>query len=109
MSLMLSGVDKRTGQRLDDRQIRDETITFLIAGHETTSGLLSFATYALLNNPDVLEKCYAEVDRVLGPDLSVKPTYAQVNQLPYIAQSPRRRRCGCGRPRRPSSGRSRTP
>jgi cytochrome P450 / NADPH-cytochrome P450 reductase len=86
MSLMLSGVDKRTGQRLDDRQIRDETITFLIAGHETTSGLLSFATYALLNNPDVLEKCYAEVDRVLGGDLSVKPTYAQVNQLTYIAQ-----------------------
>ncbi len=86
MSLMLSGVDKRSGQRLDDRQIRDETITFLIAGHETTSGLLSFATYALLNNPDVLEKCYAEVDRVLGSDLSVKPTYQQVNQLTYVAQ-----------------------
>ena len=86
LSFMLSGIDKKTGQRLDDTQIRDETITFLIAGHETTSGLLSFATYALLNNPDVLEKAYAEVDRVLGPDPSVKPTYAQVNQLTYVAQ-----------------------
>jgi cytochrome P450/NADPH-cytochrome P450 reductase len=86
LSFMLSGVDKKTGQRLDDAQIRDETITFLIAGHETTSGLLSFATYALLNNPGVLEKAYAEVDRVLGPDPSVKPTYAQVNQLTYVAQ-----------------------
>ena len=40
----------------------------------TTSGLLSFATYFLLSNPDVLEKAYDEVDRVLGSDLSVKPT-----------------------------------
>ena len=53
---MLQGVDKQTGQRLDDTQIRDETIIFLIAGHETTSGLLSFAVYALLNNPEALAK-----------------------------------------------------
>jgi cytochrome P450/NADPH-cytochrome P450 reductase len=86
LNYMLNGVDKKTGQRLDDRNIRDETITFLIAGHETTSGLLSFATYALLNHPDVLQKTYAEVDRVLGPDPSVKPTYAQVNKLTYISQ-----------------------
>lgn len=86
LNFMLQGVDKKTGQRLSDEQIRDETIIFLIAGHETTSGMLSFATYALLNNPDVLAKAYEEVDRVLGPDTSVKPTYAQVNQLTYITQ-----------------------
>ncbi|BAT61360.1 putative bifunctional P-450/NADPH-P450 reductase 2 [Variibacter gotjawalensis] len=86
LNFMLQGVDKKTGQRLSDEQIRDETIIFLIAGHETTSGMLSFATYALLNNPDVLAKAYAEVDRVLGGDISVKPTYAQVNQLTYIGQ-----------------------
>lgn len=86
LSFMLQGIDKKTGQRLDDTQIRDETIIFLIAGHETTSGLLSFAVYALLNNPDVLAKAYAEVDRVLGPDPSVKPTYAQVTQLTYVQQ-----------------------
>ena len=77
-----------TGQRLDDIQIRDETIIFLIAGHETTSGLLSFAVYALLNHPEVLAKAYEEVDRVLGPDTSAKPTYQQVNQLNYIAPDP---------------------
>jgi cytochrome P450/NADPH-cytochrome P450 reductase len=86
LNYMLAGVDKRTGQRLDDIQIRDETIIFLIAGHETTSGLLSFAIYALLNHPQVLANAYAEVDRVLGPDMAVKPTYAQVNQLKYITQ-----------------------
>ena len=61
-------------------------ITFLIAGHETTSGLLSFVIYELLRNPDVLARAYEEVDRVFGSDLSVKPTYEQVNQLKYITQ-----------------------
>ena len=46
---MLSGVDRKTGERLDDLNIRYQVITFLIAGHETTSGLLSFAVYYLLN------------------------------------------------------------
>ncbi len=87
LSYMLSGVDRKTGERLDDLNIRYQVITFLIAGHETTSGLLSFATYALLNNPQVLMKAYEEVDQVLGsPATTSKPSYAQVNQLHYITQ-----------------------
>jgi cytochrome P450 / NADPH-cytochrome P450 reductase len=86
LSYMLAGVDKKTGERLDDVNIRYQVLTFLIAGHETTSGLLSFATYFLLNNPDVLARAYQEVDRVLGSDPSARPTYAQVNQLGYISQ-----------------------
>ena len=86
LSCMLSGVDKKTGEQLDDVNIRHQVITFLIAGHETTSGLLSFATYALLNNPAVLAKAQAEVDRVLGPDPTAKPTYKQVNELRYVTQ-----------------------
>jgi cytochrome P450/NADPH-cytochrome P450 reductase len=86
LGYMLSGVDKKSGERLDDLNIRYQIITFLIAGHETTSGLLSFAIYALLNNPHVLAKAYEEVDRVLGPDPSRTPTYAQVNQLSYVSQ-----------------------
>ena len=86
LNFMISGVDKQTGQRLDDTQIRDETIIFLIAGHETTSGLLSFAVHALINHPEVLAKAYAEVDSVLGPDPSIRPTYQQVNKLTYISQ-----------------------
>ena len=86
LSYMLSGVDRKTGERLDDLNIRYQIITFLIAGHETTSGLLSFAIHALLNNPHVLARAYEEVDRVLGPDPTVRPTYAQVNQLVYVSQ-----------------------
>ena len=63
---MLTGVDKQTGEGLPDENIRAQCITFLIAGHETTSGLLSFAIYFLLNNPDVLARARAEVDEVFG-------------------------------------------
>ena len=83
---MLSGVDRQSGERLDDVNIRYQMNTFLIAGHETTSGMLSFAVYFLLNNPHVLQKAYAEVDRVLGRDVNAKPTAQQVNQLVYIGQ-----------------------
>ena len=81
---MLSGVDKQTGTQLDDLNIRYQINTFLIAGHETTSGLLSYALYALLKNPDVLAKARAEVDRVFAGVEA--PTYAQVTQLHYINQ-----------------------
>ena len=86
LGAMMTGVDRATGQQLDDVNIRYQINTFLIAGHETTSGLLSCTLYALLKHPEVLKKAYEEVDRVLGPDTDAKPTYQQVTQLTYITQ-----------------------
>jgi cytochrome P450/NADPH-cytochrome P450 reductase len=86
LNAMLTGVDKQTGERLDDRNIRYQMITFLIAGHETTSGLLSFAIFFLLKHPNLLAHAYEEVDRVLGRDPRIQPTYQQVKQLTYVAQ-----------------------
>ncbi|HKO70053.1 MAG TPA: cytochrome P450 [Bradyrhizobium sp.] len=86
LAAMMTGVDRATGEQLDDLNIRYQINTFLIAGHETTSGLLSCALYALLKHPDVLKKAYQEVDRVLGPDINVRPTYQQVTQLTYVTQ-----------------------
>jgi cytochrome P450 / NADPH-cytochrome P450 reductase len=81
---MLSGVDKQTGERLTDENIRAQCTTFLIAGHETTSGLLSFAIYYLLKQPDVLERARAEVRQVLGT--TAQPTFEQVTRLRYVRQ-----------------------
>jgi cytochrome P450/NADPH-cytochrome P450 reductase len=86
LSEMLSGEDRQTGEQLDDTNIRYQILTFLIAGHETTSGALSFSLYALIKHQDILARAYAEVDRVLGDDLSIKPAYEQVRQLTYLAQ-----------------------
>jgi cytochrome P450 / NADPH-cytochrome P450 reductase len=86
LAAMMTGVDRSTGEQLDDVNIRYQINTFLIAGHETTSGLLSYTLYALLKHPDILKKAYEEVDRVLGPDVNAKPTYQQVTQLTYVTQ-----------------------
>src|SRR3979411_133900 len=86
LGAMMTGVDRSTGEQLDDVNIRYQINTFLIAGHETTSGLLSCTLYALLKHPELLKKAYREVDRVLGPDTDARPTYQQVTQLTYITQ-----------------------
>jgi cytochrome P450/NADPH-cytochrome P450 reductase len=86
LGAMMTGVDRSSGEQLDDVNIRYQINTFLIAGHETTSGLLSCTLYALLKHPEVLKRAYEEVDRVLGPDVNAKPGFQQVTQLTYITQ-----------------------
>jgi cytochrome P450/NADPH-cytochrome P450 reductase len=86
LSLMLTGADPATGEKLSDENIRYQIITFLIAGHETTSGLLSFTLQYLIKHPAVLKRAYAEVDEVFGADLDSPPTLAQVGRLSYIRQ-----------------------
>src|SRR6476620_7745396 len=86
LSCMLTGVDKRTGEKLSDDNIIAQCITFLVAGHETTSGLLSFAISYLIKHPEVVARAQEEVDRVLGTDTSVLPTYQQVQGLTYVNQ-----------------------
>ena len=83
---MLNGVDKQTGERLDVVNIRYQILTFLIAGHETTSGLLSFAIYLLLKNPEALAKATEEVDQVFETAPDSSPTQAQVRRLNYVRQ-----------------------
>ncbi|WP_331743442.1 cytochrome P450 (plasmid) [Streptomyces sp. NBC_01136] len=82
LGLMLEATDPETGKLLADDNVRDQVVTFLIAGHETTSGLLSFATYSLMRNPHVLAQAYAEVDRLLPGD--TVPDYDTIMQLDVI-------------------------
>ena len=86
LSAMLTGVDKQTGEKLSDDNIVAQCQTFLIAGHETTSGLLSFAISFLIKHPEVVARAQEEVDRVLGTDTSLLPTYQQVQGLTYVNQ-----------------------
>lgn len=81
LNAMLFGKDPKTGQRLSDDNIMNNMITFLIAGHETTSGLLSFATYYLLKNPETFRKAQEEVDAVVGKGTV---TFQHMSKLPYV-------------------------
>ncbi|HEY1100529.1 MAG TPA: cytochrome P450, partial [Myxococcota bacterium] len=83
LNLMLTAVDPQTGETLDDVNIRYQLVTFLIAGHETTSGLLSFAVHLLLENPAILQRARAHVDDVLGDDV---PRFEHIAQLGYVDQ-----------------------
>jgi len=78
LGIMLHTPHPETGERLDDLNIRHQILTFLVAGHETTSGALSFALYYLSRDPAVLAKAQAEVDQVIGPDRDAEPTFEQV-------------------------------
>ncbi|MGW0804506.1 bifunctional cytochrome P450/NADPH--P450 reductase [Nonomuraea sp. NPDC002799] len=82
LGLMLEAADPQSGARLSDENIRNQVLTFLIAGHETTSGLLSFALYNLLREPHLLARAYDEVDRLLPGD--EPPAYEQIMKLDVI-------------------------
>ncbi|MCY9783502.1 cytochrome P450 [Nocardiopsis sp. EMB25] len=83
---MLHTPDPVTGELLDDVNIRNQVITFLIAGHETTSGALSFALHYLTKHPEVLARAQAEVDALWGDTDRPEPTHADVGRLPYVRQ-----------------------
>jgi len=51
---------------MSDQQLRDEVITLLLAGHETTALNLSWTWYLLAQNPEAEQKLHAELDAVLG-------------------------------------------
>ncbi|MDI3422568.1 cytochrome P450 [Streptomyces luteolus] len=79
---MLEVAHPETGERLTAENIRRQVITFLVAGHETTSGALSFALHYLARNPEVLARAQDEVDRVwAGKD---EPAYEDVARLRYL-------------------------
>ncbi|EFL43010.1 LOW QUALITY PROTEIN: bifunctional P-450/NADPH-P450 reductase, partial [Streptomyces griseoflavus Tu4000] len=79
---MLETAHPETGERLSSENVRRQVITFLVAGHETTSGALSFALHYLSRHPDVAARARAEVDRVWGDGEA--PGYEQVARLRYV-------------------------
>ena len=66
--------------RMTHRQVRDEIVTLLLAGHETTAVTLSWTLYLLSQYPDIEARLHAEVDRVLG---GRAPTAADAAELQY--------------------------
>ncbi|MFE2141516.1 bifunctional cytochrome P450/NADPH--P450 reductase [Streptomyces sp. NPDC059456] len=86
LGLMLNSPHPRSGEVLDEANIRNQVITFLIAGHETTSGALSFALYHLMKNPAVLHLAQAETDALWGDDPDPEPSFEDIGRLRYVRQ-----------------------
>ena len=84
LGIMLNVAHPETGEKLSLRNIRHQILTFLVAGHETTSGALSFALYYLARNPECLAKAAEEADEILGDDPDAMPAFDQVSKFRYI-------------------------
>ncbi|TCD65595.1 hypothetical protein EIP91_002442 [Steccherinum ochraceum] len=81
LHLMMTGKDKETGLGLPDDNIKFNLLTFLIAGHETTSGMLTFSLYYLLKNPEAMRRLREEIDEKIGD----RPMVVEdVHKLPYL-------------------------
>lgn len=106
LDTMLSATDPRTGERLSDENVRYQLVTFLIAGHETTSGLLTFTVYELLRNPEILARAATTSTRCSATGRRGSRTWPASATSTRSSRSP----YGCGRPRpRSPCSPSRTP
>lgn len=81
LSMFMQARDEETGEKMSKEQIRDELMTFIIAGHETTSNHLSWTLYLLSQHPDVRRRLEAEIDENVGGDL---PTLEEVRELELL-------------------------
>ena len=79
-SLLKFLVDIR-GEESTSVQLRDDLMTMLIAGHETTAAVLTWALFELAQKPEVMKKAQRELDDVLGDRM---PTFEDIPKLQYI-------------------------
>ena len=79
LSMLLHARDE-DGDSMSDEQLRDEMMTIILAGHETTALALSWTFYLLSKHPEVETKLTAELERVLG---GRSPTVEDLPKLTY--------------------------
>jgi cytochrome P450 len=81
ISMLLQARNDQGEPVFNEAQIRDQIVTILVAGYETTAAALGWTMFLLARHKEVQEKLRAEVDAVLGRRL---PTGEELNQLPYL-------------------------
>lgn len=80
LSMLLGAQDEQTGEAMSEKQLRDEVMTLLIAGNETTAVALSWTWYLLAGHPEIEEKLHGELDEELDGRM---PTFEDLPSLPY--------------------------
>lgn len=80
LSMLMRTVDEDTGERMSDRQLRDEVFVMLFAGHETGANILTWVIYRLGLHPEIQTRVQQEVDHELD---GRAPTLADTTKLVY--------------------------
>jgi cytochrome P450 len=83
LSMLLGAEEEGSGTKMSDIEVRDETMTLFLAGHETTANALAWALHLLSRHRDVYTRLQNEVDTVLAGRL---PTLEDCQRLPYAMQ-----------------------
>ena len=83
VSMLMSARDKDTGEAMGERELVDEIMTLVVAGHETTASGLNWTWYLLSQHPEVEAKLHAEIDSTAADDA---PSLAQMERLAYTRQ-----------------------
>ncbi|MFF2149338.1 cytochrome P450 [Kitasatospora sp. NPDC058190] len=83
LSLLMAVTDEDGGRGMSDQQLRDEVMTLLLSGHETTADALTWTFHLLAEHPEVLEQLEHEVDTQLAGRTA---TVADLPSLPYTKQ-----------------------
>lgn len=83
LQMFLEAKDADTGEQMNERQLRDEVLTMLLAGHDTTANALSWTWHLLSLHPEVERRVFEEVERVLGGRV---PGPADLAALTYTNQ-----------------------
>lgn len=80
LSMLMLAEDEETGERMTDEQVRDEVMSFILAGHETTSNALAWSFYLQSQYPEVRRRVEREADDVIGDG---RPDFETVTALEY--------------------------
>lgn len=86
LSMLMAVKDEETGAGMSSTQLRDEVMTLVLAGHETTANTLVWTFHLLAENPDVERRLVAELAAVLGTGAGARaPTIEDLARMPYTA------------------------
>ncbi len=80
LSLLL-GARGEAGEAFTDREVRDQVMTLMFAGHDTSTSTLTFMMHELARHPDATERLCEEQDRVLGGE---PPSVDALEEMPYL-------------------------
>ncbi len=83
LSTFMLAEDADDGQRMSDEQVRDEVMTFILAGHETTSNHLTWTLYLLSKHPSIRRRLEEAVDDAISGEM---PTLQEVRDIDFLDQ-----------------------
>ena len=83
LSMIMDASEKESGQAMPERQQLDETLTLIIAGHETTASALNWTWYLISQHPEVEQRLIEESQRVFN---GKTPVFEDLSQLVYTRQ-----------------------